>query len=158
MFESEVLGVLEFASLRPFSHDDNELLDSVALGAGVAIAAIEAAQKTRELLQVSKAQTEELQTQEEELRAANEQLIQREERLSAQNAELEEQTEQLRSQKEELKASSETLEAQADALEKRTTNCIASVNRWRRRPKIWPSRPGTSRNSWPTCRTNCARR
>lgn len=116
-FESEVLGVLELASFRPFSHDDVELLDNVALGAGVAIAAIESAQKTRELLKVSQAQTEELQTQEEELRAANEQLIQREERLSAQNAELEEQTEKLRAQQEELKASSETLEQQASSLE-----------------------------------------
>ncbi len=116
-FESEVLGVLELAGLRPFSNDDIDLLESVALGAGVAISAIESAQKTRELLQVSQAQTEELQTQEEELRAANEQLSQREEQLSAQNAELEETTEELRSQQEELRASSERLEGQAAALE-----------------------------------------
>lgn len=116
-FESEVLGVMELASLRPFSTDDIELLESVALGAGVAISAIESAQKTRELLQVSQAQTEELQTQEEELRAANEQLTQREDQLSAQNAELEETTEELRSQQEELRASSERLEGQAESLE-----------------------------------------
>ncbi len=118
-FESEVIGVLELAAFRPFSQDDNELLDSVALGAGVAIAAIESAQKTRELLGLSQAQMEELQTQEEELRAANETLLQREEQLSAQNAELEEQTEKLRAQREELKASSETLETQADTLERK---------------------------------------
>lgn len=118
-FESEVLGVLELAAFRPFSGDDIDFLDNVALGAGVAIAAIESAQTTRELLKVSQAQTEELQTQEEELRAANEQLIQREERLSEQNAELEEQTETLRAQQEELKASAETLEAQTDALERK---------------------------------------
>lgn len=116
-FEAEVLGVLELAGLRPFSADEIELLESLALGAGVAISAIEAAQQTRELLQVSQAQTEELQTQEEELRAANEQLSQREDQLSAQNAELEETTVELRSQQEELRASSERLEAQADALE-----------------------------------------
>ena len=116
-FESEVLGVMELAGLRPFSADDIELLESVALGAGVAISAIESAQKTRELLQVSQAQTEELQTQEEELRAANEQLTQREDQLSAQNAELEETTEELRSQQEELRASSERLEGQAESLE-----------------------------------------
>ena len=116
-FESEVLGVMELAGLRPFSTDDIDLLESVALGAGVAISAIESAQKTRELLQVSQAQTEELQTQEEELRAANEQLTQREDQLSAQNAELEETTEELRSQQEELRASSERLEGQAESLE-----------------------------------------
>ncbi len=116
-FESDVLGVMELAGLRPFSDDDIELLESVALGAGVAISAIESAQKTRELLQVSQAQTEELQTQEEELRAANEQLTQREDQLSAQNAELEETTEELRSQQEELRASSERLERQAESLE-----------------------------------------
>jgi CheY-like chemotaxis protein/signal transduction histidine kinase len=116
-FESEVLGVLELAGLQLFSQDDADLLDSIALGAGVAISAIEAAQKTRELLKISQAQTEELQTQEEELRAANEQLTQREDQLSAQNAELEETTEELRSQQEELRASSERLEGQAAALE-----------------------------------------
>ncbi len=116
-FESEVLGVLELAGLRPFTDEDIELLESVALGAGISISAIESAQKTRELLQISQAQTEELQTQEEELRAANEQLTQREDQLSAQNAELEETTEELRSQQEELRAGSERLEGQAESLE-----------------------------------------
>lgn len=118
-FESRVLGVLELAGLRLFDADDIELLESIALGAGVTLSAIEAAQRTRELLRVSQAQTEELQTQEEELRAANEQLVQREDQLSAQNAELEETTEELRSQREELKASSERLEQQAQSLEQK---------------------------------------
>ncbi|ADU01717.1 response regulator [Mycolicibacterium gilvum] len=118
-FESEVVGVIELAAHRLFSDDDTDLLDSIALGAGVALSAIESAQKTRELLTVSQAQTEELQTQEEELRAANEQLTQREDMLSAQNAELEETTEELRTQKEELRASSERLEAQAHSLEEK---------------------------------------
>ena len=118
-FESEVLGVLELAGLHLFSDDDVELLESVALGAGVAINAIESAQQTRELLRVSQAQTEELQTQEEELRAANEQLVQREDQLSAQNAELEETTEELRAQREELRASSERLESQTQSLEEK---------------------------------------
>ncbi|WP_307787820.1 response regulator [Mycolicibacterium sp. S2-37] len=119
LFESKVLGVLELAGMRLFSEEDIDLLESIALGAGVAISAIESAQRTRELLRVSQAQTEELQTQEEELRAANEQLIQREDLLSAQNAELEETTEELRSQREELKASSERLESQAHSLEQK---------------------------------------
>ncbi|WP_445167742.1 response regulator [Mycolicibacterium sp. Dal123E01] len=116
-FESEVLAVLELAGLRLFDDDDVELLDSIALGAGVAISAIEATQKTRELLRVSQAQTEELRAQEEQLRTANEQLTQREDQLSSQNAELEETTEELRSQQEELRASSERLETQAQTLE-----------------------------------------
>ncbi len=117
MFEAEVLGVLELASLKPFSDEDHELLDSLALGAGVAISAIQSGQRTRELLSISQAQTEELQAQEEELRAANDQLVQRENLLSTQNAELEETTEELRSQREALKASSDRLEKQADSLE-----------------------------------------
>ncbi len=116
-FESEVHGVLELASLRLFTDDDTELLENIALGAGVAISAIESAQKTRELLKLSQAQTEELQAEEEELRTANEQLVRREDQLSAQNAELEETTEELRSQQEELRASSERLESQAQTLE-----------------------------------------
>ncbi len=116
-FESEVVAVLELAGLRAFSDEDTDLLDSVALSAGIAISAIESAQKTRELLQVSQAQTEELQAQEEELRAANDQLIQREDQLTAQNTELEETTEELRSQQEELRATSERLEGQSEALE-----------------------------------------
>jgi CheY-like chemotaxis protein len=120
-FESEVLGVLELAALRLFSDEDGELLESIALGAGVAFSAIESAQQTRNLLEISQAQTEELQTQEEELRAANEQLMQREDLLSAQNAELEETTEELRSQQEALKASTERLEAQAQSLEQKNS-------------------------------------
>ncbi|BBX03873.1 two-component system sensor histidine kinase/response regulator [Mycolicibacterium moriokaense] len=116
-FESEVLGVLELAALRLFTPDDIELVESIALGAGVAISAIESAEKTRELLQLAQAQTEELKAQEEELRATNEQLTLREDQLSAQNAELEETTEELRSQQEELRATSERLETQARSLE-----------------------------------------
>lgn len=116
-FESEVIAVLELAGLRAFSDEDIELLESIALGAGIAISAVDSAQKTRELLKVSQAQTEELQAQEEELRAANEQLIQREDQLTAQNAELEETTEELRSQQEELRATSERLEGQSESLE-----------------------------------------
>lgn len=116
-FESEVVAVLELAGLRAFSDDDVDLLDSIALGAGIAISAVDSAQKTRELLQVSQAQTEELQAQEEELRAANDQLIEREDQLTAQNAELEETTEQLRAQQEELRATSDRLEGQSVALE-----------------------------------------
>lgn len=117
MFESEVIGVLELAALKTFSDENTELLDALAFGAGVAISAIQSGQKTRELLSMSQAQTEELQAQEEELRAANDQLIQRENLLSTQNAELEETTEELRSQREALRSSSERLEKQADALE-----------------------------------------
>ena len=87
----------------------------------MAISAIESAQKTRELLRLSQAQTEELQAQEEELRTANEQLVRREDQLSAQNAELEETTEELRSQQEELRASSERLETQAQTLESKNS-------------------------------------
>ncbi len=118
-FESEVHGVLELAGLHLFSDDETELLESIALGSGVSLSAIESAQKTRELLRLSQAQTEELQAQEEELRTTNEQLTQREDQLSAQNAELEETTEELRSQQEELKASSERLETQAQSLEQK---------------------------------------
>jgi CheY-like chemotaxis protein len=118
-FESTVLGVLELAALRVFTEEDTDLLESITLGAGVAIRAIESAQKTQELLRVSQAQTEELRTQEEELRAANEQLMQREDLLSAQNAELEETTEELRAQREELRASSDRLATQAQTLEQR---------------------------------------
>ena len=103
--------------LRPFSDDDIDLLDSVTSARVWAISAIESAQKTRELLQLSQAQTEEPQAQEGKLRAANEVLTQREDQLSAQNAELEETTEELRSQQEELRASSERLEKQAESLE-----------------------------------------
>ena len=116
-FESEVVAVLELAGFRTFSEEDIDLLESIALGAGIAISAIDSAQKTRELLQTSQAQTEELQAQEEELRAANDQLMQREDQLTAQNAELEETTEELRSQQEELRATSERLEGQSEALE-----------------------------------------
>ena len=153
-FESEVVAVLELAGFRTFSEEDIDLLESIALGAGIAISAIDSAQKTRELLQTSQAQTEELQAQEEELRAANDQLMQREDQLTAQNAELEETTEELRSQQEELRATSERLEGQSEALEVKTGNSGTSANRYRPKPRNWPCRRAISQSSWRTCRTS----
>ena len=40
----------------------------------------------------------------------------------------------------------------------RTRKSSRPAARWKKRRPSWRSRPSTNRNSWPTCRTSCARR
>ena len=101
-----------------------------------------------------------------------EELQQRQEELKRSNAELEQQAQS-------MKASEELLQSQQDKLQAPTRSCrkrrrcwrsATSTSRprtarsssrgwaWRRRPLSWRCPPSTSRSSSPTCRTSCARR
>ena len=69
LFEDQVLGVIELASLRPFSEVNRDFLDQLTDTIGVVINTIRANMRTEELLTQSQGLTQELQKQSEELRS-----------------------------------------------------------------------------------------
>jgi len=89
LFEDQVLGVIELASLRPFSEVNRDFLDRLTDTIGVVINTIRANMRTEELLMQSQSLTQELQKQSEELRATNDELQEKARLLSEQNRDIE---------------------------------------------------------------------
>ncbi|HWX44200.1 MAG TPA: ATP-binding protein [Solirubrobacteraceae bacterium] len=102
LFEEQVLGVIELASLQTYSEIHRTFLEQLMETLGVVLNTIMANMRTEELLQQSQSLTQELQTQSEELQR-------RQEELKRSNAELEQQAQS-------LKASEELLQSQQDKL------------------------------------------
>ncbi|MGH2833724.1 MAG: response regulator, partial [Solirubrobacteraceae bacterium] len=67
LFEEQVLGVIELASLNPYSEIHRTFLEQLMETLGVVLNTIMANMRTEELLQQSQSLTQELQTQSEEL-------------------------------------------------------------------------------------------
>ena len=89
LFEDQVLGVIELASIRPFSDVHRDFLDQIAETIGVVINTIRANMRTEELLEQSQSLTQELQKQSEELRNTNDELQEKARLLSEQNRDIE---------------------------------------------------------------------
>jgi signal transduction histidine kinase/DNA-binding response OmpR family regulator/HAMP domain-containing protein len=89
LFEDQVLGVIELASIRPFSEVNRDFLDRIAETIGVVLNTIRANMRTEELLEQSQSLTHELQKQSEELREANDELQEKARLLSEQNRDIE---------------------------------------------------------------------
>ncbi|MBV9195505.1 MAG: response regulator, partial [Solirubrobacterales bacterium] len=89
LFEDRVLGVIELASIRPFSEVNRDFLDRIAESIGVVLNTIRANMRTEELLEQSQSLTQELQKQSEELREANDELQEKARLLSEQNQDIE---------------------------------------------------------------------
>jgi signal transduction histidine kinase/CheY-like chemotaxis protein/HAMP domain-containing protein len=96
LFEGQVLGVVELASLQPFTEVNLTFLEQLAETIGVVLSTIIANGRTEELLadqrrltQELQSRSHELQTQQEELRQTNEELEEKATLLSAQNRDIE---------------------------------------------------------------------
>jgi HAMP domain-containing protein/signal transduction histidine kinase/CheY-like chemotaxis protein len=89
LFEDQVLGVIELASIRPFSEVNRDFLERIAETIGVVLNTIRANMRTEELLEQSQSLTHELQKQSEELREANDELQETARLLSEQNRDIE---------------------------------------------------------------------
>jgi HAMP domain-containing protein/signal transduction histidine kinase/CheY-like chemotaxis protein len=89
LFEDQVLGVIELASIRPFSDVNRDFLLRLAETIGVVLNTIRANMRTEELLTQSQGLTHELQKQSEELREANDELQEKARLLSEQNRDIE---------------------------------------------------------------------
>jgi signal transduction histidine kinase/HAMP domain-containing protein len=89
LFEDQVLGVIELASIRPFSEVNRDFLDQLTETIGVVLNTIRANMRTEELLAQSQGLTQELQKQSEELRETNDELQEKARLLSEQNRDIE---------------------------------------------------------------------
>ncbi|UTI62334.1 HAMP domain-containing protein [Paraconexibacter antarcticus] len=88
-FEEQVLGVIELASLRPFTEVNRAFLDQLTETIGVVLNTLQANMRTEELLAQSQALTQELQKQSEELRQTNDELQDKTLVLQQQNRDIE---------------------------------------------------------------------
>jgi signal transduction histidine kinase/ActR/RegA family two-component response regulator len=88
-FEGEALGVIEFASVSPFSELHLAFLERLMSTIGVAIKTIQANRRTEELLGQSQRLTTELQDQSAELQRTNAELQEKAAQLSEQNRNIE---------------------------------------------------------------------
>jgi HAMP domain-containing protein/signal transduction histidine kinase/CheY-like chemotaxis protein len=89
LFEDQVLGVIELASIHTFSDVHLDFLDRIAETIGVVLSTIRANMRTEELLEQSQSLTQELQHQSEELRKTNDELQEKARLLSEQNRDIE---------------------------------------------------------------------
>jgi HAMP domain-containing protein/signal transduction histidine kinase/CheY-like chemotaxis protein len=89
LFEDQVLGVIELASMRPFSEVHRDFLARISETIGVVLNTIRANMRTEELLTQSQSLTIELQKQSEELRETNDELQEKATLLSEQNRDIE---------------------------------------------------------------------
>jgi len=88
MFLDRALSVIELAKLEAFSELQIEFLNQVKTGFGIALNAVFANMKLKDLLEKSEYQGSRLMTQQEELKQANEELQESEQRLKTQHEEL----------------------------------------------------------------------
>ncbi len=89
LFEEQVLGVIELASLQPMSETNRAFLDQITDTLGIVINTIQANMRTEELLSQSQSLAKELQRQSEELRQTNDELQEKAVLLQHQNRDIE---------------------------------------------------------------------
>src|SRR4051794_30841008 len=116
LFEEQVLGVIELASLRPFSEINQTFLEQVIETIGVVLNTIIANMRTEELLEESQRLTQELQSQSQELQQQQEELRRSNAELESQAASLKASEELLQQQQEELQQTNEELQEKARLL------------------------------------------
>ncbi len=116
LFEDQVLGVIELATLRPFSEVHLSFLEQVIETIGVVLNTIIATMRTEELLEQSQRLTQELQAQSIELQTQQEELRLSNAELESQAASLKASEELLQQQQEELQQTNEELEEKARLL------------------------------------------
>ncbi|MBO9661262.1 MAG: response regulator [Chitinophagaceae bacterium] len=113
----ELRGVVELASLKPFSDRDQELANTLSMVLAIAITAAQSRTRTQELLNESQQLTEELEAQQEELKQFNEELQEKTNLLEKSEGELKAQQEELQQINEELEEKANMLEEQRNQLE-----------------------------------------
>ena len=127
-FEGKVCGVLELGSFVAFNDFSRKLLQRVLENAAIAINMAQSRRRVSQLLQETKRQALELQSQQEELKARNEELRQQTDVLQTSEHQLQQQAEELQSQREELQVANEELAERSSILEKQQEH-ISQTNK-----------------------------
>jgi signal transduction histidine kinase/DNA-binding response OmpR family regulator len=95
IFEGQVRGVLELASMTGFNSTHQAFLEQLTESIGIVLNTIEANMRTEDLLQQSTALAQELQTRQEELQQTNKELQEKSQSLARQNQEVERKNEEV---------------------------------------------------------------
>lgn len=125
IYEDKISGVIEVGSTNHFNDNQMEFFKQVSENIAIALNSAEARTKTRELLEQTQQQAEELQAQQEELRVTNEELQSQQEELRVTNEELEEQAKALKASEEEMKLKQQDLIKANEALEEQKKEIVA---------------------------------
>jgi CheY-like chemotaxis protein/CHASE3 domain sensor protein len=121
IFEDRVAGIIELGTVHDFTELQKEYVQLVADSIAIAVAASQAREKTKELLEETQRQAEELEAQQEELRQSNEELHAKTELLEKSELELKAQQDELRQSNEALEEKANMLEGQKERLEEAKT-------------------------------------
>nr|WP_275403494.1 HAMP domain-containing protein [Ramlibacter algicola] len=95
IFEGQVRGVVELASLERFNPTHQQFLDQLTESIGIVINTIEANMRTEDLLTQSQSLAQELQSRQQELQQTNEELQEKARLLAHQNQEVERKNEEV---------------------------------------------------------------
>ena len=125
LFEGELKGVLELASLTACTPLQLEFLAQLSDSIGTVLNTIEGAVRTEQLLEQSQALTENLRVQQVELSVKNEQLESQASRLRASEVQLQEQQEELQQTNEELEQANEEMQQTNEEMEEKV-NLLAA--------------------------------
>lgn len=121
-YKGEVQGVLEIASLHPFSEVHQKLAEQVRDSIGIAINSVLSQMEVKRLLEESQVMSEELQVQTEELKTQSEELISQQDEMKASNDSLKRSEERLQRQQEELEDSNLELQKRTVQIETHMRN------------------------------------
>jgi len=120
LFDTKIEGAVELASTYGFSSLHLDFLNMVSNNIGIAIKSTQNRKRVMELLEETKAQSEELQVQHSELEAINAELEAQTEKLQASEEELRVQQEELEQTNEELSERSVLLEEKNNEVQKKS--------------------------------------
>ncbi len=109
IFEGQVRGVLELASLESFNPSHQAFLDLLTESIGIVINTIEANMRTEDLLMQSQSLAQELQSRQEELQQTNEELQEKARLLAHQNQEVERKNREVEQARQALEEKAEQL-------------------------------------------------
>jgi HAMP domain-containing protein/signal transduction histidine kinase/CheY-like chemotaxis protein len=109
VFEGQVRGVLELASLEGFNDTHHAFLDQLTESIGIVINTIEANMRTEDLLSQSQSLAHELQNRQQELQHTNEALKEKAQLLAHQNEEVERKNQEVEQARQALEEKAEQL-------------------------------------------------
>ncbi|MDC8014580.1 response regulator [Tahibacter soli] len=115
-----LLGVIEIGTFAAFTREQQQLLDELLPLVALSFDNLNRAVRTRELLERTQAQAQELVVSEEALRVQQEELRSTNDELQGKTVELEEQQQRLQASEEELRVQAEELQASNEELRQKT--------------------------------------
>ncbi len=109
IFEGQVRGILELASLEGFNSSHQAFLDQLTESIGIVINTIEANMRTEDLLKQSQSLAQELQSRQQELQQTNQELQEKARLLVHQNEEVERKNQEVEQARQALEEKAEQL-------------------------------------------------